>query len=100
MTTTQTTQVTTETGQDMDKDLMSKTPQDKGSASCSGNAMSTPVPEEGMGETTPSPVGKPLSEEVSGPQLSSGDGASQPDLHNIQNMHKLYLLCILFSNCI
>ena len=77
MTTIQTTQVTTETGQDMDKDLMSKTSQDKGSASCSGNATSTPVPEEGMGETTPSPVGKPC-EEVSGPQLSSGDDVTQP----------------------
>ena len=85
MTTTQTTQVTTETGQDMDKDLMSKTSQDKGSASCSGNATSASVPEEGMGETMHLPVGKPC-EEVSGPQLSSGDGTSQSELYNIQNM--------------
>ena len=59
MSITQTTQVITGTEQDMDKDLVSKTSPDKGSASCSGNAVSKPVPDEGMGEATHSPVGQP-----------------------------------------
>ena len=87
MTSTQTTQVITETEQDMDKDLMSKTSPDKGSASCSGNAVSKPVPDEGIGEATHSPGGQSQvgPEEASGPQLSSGDGVYQPELHNDQS---------------